>query len=71
MTAFDPKRTLAVHLPAEPRTLAAYLGSDLPGGLAGLALVPQVGHGALKRTVTAPAVDHLIAAVVEIFVLVR
>src|SRR6267378_711067 len=57
---------LAVELPAEPRTLAAHLGPDHPHALAGLALVPQIRKRAPERPIAAPAVDHVIAAVVEV-----
>jgi hypothetical protein len=47
------------------------LGFDFPVGLAGQALVPQIGHRVLERSVTALAVDNLIATVVDIFAQVR
>ena len=56
---------LAVHSPAKAGAFAAGLRPDLARALAGDALIPQVGHGALVRAVAAPAVEHLVAAVIE------
>jgi len=56
--------SLAVEPPAEPRTLAAHLGPDHPDAMAGPALVPQIRKGAPERPIAAPAVDHLVAAVI-------
>src|SRR5712691_7196952 len=61
---------LAIELPAEPRALAALLGPDHPHALAGPALVPQIRKGAPERPVAAPAVDHVIAAVVEALMMI-
>ena len=76
MTAIGRGRSLlqselAVQFPAEARARAACLGSDLADAFAGLALIPQESDGALERTITAPAINHLVATVIEIHVLVR
>ena len=62
---------LAVQFPAEAGARAACLGSDHADAFAGLALIPQESDGALERAVTAPAINRLVATVIEIYVLVR
>src|SRR5687767_11065866 len=58
--------TSSVHDPAEARACSARLRADLAGGLARLARVPEVSHGALVDPVAAPPVQHGIATMVEV-----